>query len=66
MAFLAVFAAFFSLFFSDWNSWVKKKLKVGVWPDPSTRGPGYLLEVVFSGSISPVLDITDKVISIDS
>jgi hypothetical protein len=33
------------------------------WPHPSTGGHAYILEIVSSGSISPLLDIKANVIS---
>jgi hypothetical protein len=41
--------------------WVKF-FEVGEWPHPSTGGHAYLLEVVSSGSISPLMSSLTKVI----
>jgi hypothetical protein len=43
-----------------------KFLKVVGWPYPSTGGPVYLVEVVSSGFISPLLNISAKIIPFES
>ena len=45
--------------------WVKI-FEIGGWPHLSTGGRAYLLEVVSTGSISPLLLILAKVISVGS
>jgi len=51
--------------FCQEHLWVKN-CEVGVWPLLSTRGCAYLLEVVSTGSIPPLLCILAKVINIES
>jgi hypothetical protein len=53
-------------FFGDKNNSGSKIFKMGGWLHPSTGGPVYLLEVVSSGSIFPLLGISAKVILIES
>ena len=59
----SIFPAAFPL---DKNNSGLKFLKMGGWPHASTGGHAYLLEVVSSGSISPLLGILVKVILIES
>ena len=51
--------------FSQEQFWVKN-FEVGRWPHPSTWGHAYLLKVVSSGFISPLLDISANVIPVGS
>jgi hypothetical protein len=44
------------------NNSQKKKKKLDVWPHTSTVGHVYILEVISSDSISPLLDISANVI----
>jgi hypothetical protein len=52
----------FYLSFGQEHFWVKNFEMCG-WPHPSTGGHAYLLKVVSTGSISPLLGILAKVIS---
>jgi hypothetical protein len=56
---------FASAFLLDRNNSGSKFLKKSEWPHLSTGVPVHLLEVVSSGSISPLLGILAKVIPID-
>jgi hypothetical protein len=51
--------------FEQEHFWVKF-FEICGWPHPSIEGPAYLLEVVSTGSSSPLLGISAKVIAIDS
>jgi hypothetical protein len=66
LAFPSVFAPFFFFcpaFPLNRNSGIKK-IEMGQWPLSSTEGHAYLLEVIASGSISPLLGILANVIPI--
>ena len=51
--------------FGQEHSWVKNFV-MGGWPYPTIRGQAYLLEVLSTGSISPLLCISAKVIPVGS
>ena len=50
----------------DKNNSESESLKMGRWPYLSTRGPVYLLEVVSSGSMFPLLGFLAKDIPMES
>jgi hypothetical protein len=52
-----------SNFFGKKHFW-GKNFEMGGWPHPSTGGCEYLLEMVSSGSISPILCISAKIITV--
>ena len=64
--FFSLCSNFVSAFPLDRKNSGSEILLMGRWPHASTRGHVYLLEVVSSGSISPLLGISAKVIPIGS
>jgi hypothetical protein len=62
----SLFSIFVPAFPLDWNNSELTFLKMGGWPHASTEDPIYILEVVSSGPISPLLGISAKVISSES
>jgi hypothetical protein len=62
MASPSVSAPFFSpcVSFGQEQFWVKN-FEIGGWPHPSTGGCAYLLKVISTGSLSPLLGILANV-----